>query len=184
MGCRIRVEPQFLIFFAASFLLLSLKWVFAWMVAMFFHELCHIVALRVFNYRIYDITLGVFGAKICGEPMHKIHAVICAAAGPAGSLMLVSISRFFPILALCGVVQGVYNLIPVYPLDGGRILRSLLQGIPKSLATVVEAGINFLFFAALMIACIILLKYTYRIIPAFILFSIFLVVRKMSLQKS
>lgn len=51
---------------------------------------------------------------------------LCALAGPVGSFSVVLLAEYFPEAALFGLVQGLYNLLPVYPLDGGRILRCLL----------------------------------------------------------
>ena len=53
--------------------------------------------------------------------------LLCALAGPFGSLLLALLLRHVPELAICGLIQGVYNLLPLYPLDGGRALRCLFS---------------------------------------------------------
>ena len=51
--------------------------------------------------------------------------LVCVLAGPAASLLLLLLVRPFPRLALCGFVQGVYNLLPLGRLDGARAVACL-----------------------------------------------------------
>ena len=53
--------------------------------------------------------------------------LLSALAGPAGGFMLFALHPVLPRLATAGLVQSVYNLLPVYPLDGGRIFRCILE---------------------------------------------------------
>ena len=55
--------------------------------------------------------------------------MICILAGPAGSLLLLLTAEYLPRLALCGLVQGLFNLMPLHPLDGGRALRCIMEGL-------------------------------------------------------
>lgn len=58
--------------------------------------------------------------------MSPAEAVICALSGPLGGLLLTLTIGYLPRLALCALVQSIFNLLPFYPLDGGRALRAML----------------------------------------------------------
>ena len=123
----IRVQPSALILMAALLLLLPLDWLIAALLAAAVHELGHLAVIYAFGSRPEFLSVGGFGAQIHTGPLDNRAEFFCAAAGPAASLCLLSLCRFFPKLALCGAVQGMFNLIPVHPMDGGRILCCFLR---------------------------------------------------------
>lgn len=110
---------------ALMLLVLPLQWLAAILLAAVIHESCHLLCLRLCNVPVFQIHIGLQGAAIETAPLPPASEILCAAAGPAGSLLCLIFMRSFPMLALCGFLQGIYNLLPVYPLDGGRILHSL-----------------------------------------------------------
>ena len=118
----------------SAFLLLALllltaplPWVGAALAAAAFHEACHWAALRLTGVRLRGMTVSAAGAVLKTGPMEPRQELWSALAGPAGSLLLLTLLRRFPRIALCGGIQGIFNLLPVYPLDGGRALRCLLK---------------------------------------------------------
>lgn len=111
---------------ALLFLLVPLDWLFAAVTAACFHEICHILSVISLKGRIYKIRIGRCGAVLEAVPLDPVPELVCILSGPAGSLMLLTLSEWFPRLALCGMIQGAYNLLPVYPLDGGRALYCLV----------------------------------------------------------
>jgi Zn-dependent protease/CBS domain-containing protein len=112
------------------------------------HELGHAVVARARGMPIRGITLFLFGgvAEMEGEPPSAGSEFLMAVAGPAVSALLIGL---FWGLSWVGAVSGwpvqvvvvllylawintavlIFNLIPAFPLDGGRVLRSILWGV-------------------------------------------------------
>lgn len=110
-----------------------------------FHELSHSLVARTGGLKIERVTLFIFGgvAQMAEEPRTPGREFVMAIAGPAASIVLAVV--FFvsqvvtraagaptwiwgPLayLAQINLFVGVFNLLPGFPLDGGRVLRSIL----------------------------------------------------------
>jgi Zn-dependent protease/CBS domain-containing protein len=109
------------------------------------HELCHSLVVKLFGGRVDSITLFIFGgvARMDEEPPTPGREFLMAAAGPAMSLLIavtcyaaymVALAAgaawwiWAPLqyLAAINLGVGLFNLLPGFPLDGGRVLRSIL----------------------------------------------------------
>lgn len=123
----IRFQPSAFVLMAALILLLPLDWLLAAVFAAAVHEVGHMVAIKAFGRRPVSISVGMLGATIHTGPLNNMTEFFCASAGPVASLMLLFLCRVFPKLALCGLMQGLFNLIPLHPLDGGRMLYCLVR---------------------------------------------------------
>ena len=120
---RWSVDPWILLWAAFLLLTLPLDWLAAFLFAAAVHEMCHITAIRLSGGDIMGLQLSVCGAVIQAEGLSRGKELFCTLAGPAGGLCLVLLHRWMPRTAMCALVHTAYNLLPVYPLDGGRALR-------------------------------------------------------------
>lgn len=123
MGRRVTLEAGAYLLLALMIFLLPLRWIAAALFAGIVHELCHVLAIRLCGGRILAVQIGAGGTVIQTEPMDCLQEMLCALAGPLGGLLLLSLARWLPRVAICAGLQSVYNLLPLYPLDGGRALR-------------------------------------------------------------
>jgi Zn-dependent protease/predicted transcriptional regulator len=109
-----------------------------------FHEFCHSLVARKYGLPIKGITLFIFGgvAEMEEEPQNPKSEFLMAVAGPASSVLLSltfhAMSRaledrwpteIVAVISYLGWINGtlaIFNLLPAFPLDGGRVLRSAL----------------------------------------------------------
>lgn len=149
--------------------------------SVFIHELSHSIVAKSYGIRVKQIMLFIFGgvSDIEEEPKDFKKEFKMAMAGPAISLalsaffaiiwwlttlMLTSLSNdffarglimingIFYYTSILNLILGIFNLIPAFPMDGGRILRSILysrnKNYDKSTRIAVRIGIiiSYVFF--------------------------------------
>lgn len=128
---RIRIDYGFYIFAAALLLIIPIRWILAAFLAALVHELGHYLAVRLLGGEVAGGEMTWRGARMEVFPMSPGRELVCILAGPAASLLLLCLARIFPRVAICGLIQGCYNLLPIAPLDGGRALHCLLSLLEK-----------------------------------------------------
>lgn len=126
MRPQIRISGATILWLALLLLVLPFPWIVAAIVAAAFHEGCHILAIRLCGGSIHDLKIGQRGASIGVAALSPWQELVCALAGPLGSFLLILTADMFPRLAVCALFHGVYNLLPIYPMDGGRALHCIL----------------------------------------------------------
>jgi Zn-dependent protease/predicted transcriptional regulator len=126
--------------------------------SLLFHELAHSVVAQHYRIRVLSITLFIFGgvASIERDPSKAIQEFNIAIAGPLASGFLAGfffgMFLIFPsnqtVVALAdwlwktNAMLAIFNLLPGFPLDGGRIFRAVIWGATKnfSKATRIAGG--------------------------------------------
>lgn len=106
-------------------LLVPVRWILGAALAAAVHELGHMAAIWASGGRVWAVEIGALGARIETEPMEPKTELCCALAGPAAGTLVCLFWRWAPEAAVMALVQTVYNLLPVYPMDGGRALRAV-----------------------------------------------------------
>lgn len=164
-------------------------WIIAGIAALLFfvsvvlHEFAHSIVARAFKMSVSSITLFLLGgvASLTKEPPSAKAEFFMAIAGPATSLAIGGLSlgvnalvsqnidrlpSLQPVEAISGylgwvnILVAIFNLIPGFPLDGGRVLRSLIWGIrrDRSFATRIAAR------GGQLVAALFALVTAYRVI--------------------
>src|ERR1700680_2603069 len=112
-----------------------------------FHEMAHSVIAKHYKIPVVSITLFIFGgvARISRDPSRAIEEFYIAVAGPLSSFLLAGgfgivylaagtnaiLHALAGSLAWINLSLALFNLLPGFPLDGGRIFRAIVWGFTK-----------------------------------------------------
>ena len=129
--------------------LLALFWLLGFIVSVVLHELAHALAAKRVSVHVKNIVIWLLGGltNLDREPEKPFHRLLVSAAGPIVTLLLSVLffilyffaplnlsffwysiySRLFISLAAINAVLFIFNILPVYPLDGGNIFHALAE---------------------------------------------------------
>ena len=163
----------------------DLLFVFAVFGCVALHEVGHAVAAAMYGIRTRDITLYPVGgvAALEGMPEKPRHEVVVALAGPAVNVVIAVglflglvasdtafappgestadvVGAFVGQLLVANVALCLFNLLPAFPMDGGRVLRALLSTrLPRLRATEVAVKVGSVMALLFLIAGVVWVKF-------------------------
>lgn len=148
---------------ASTHLMLGIITALCLFICLLLHELSHALVAQNHKLPIHSITLFIFGgvAHMEKEPSHPKVEFEMAIAGPLASFFLAAVFKYFEVLGklwnwpetillvlgylfFINLAIAIFNLLPGFPLDGGRVLRSILWHFTRnfSLATQIASSLG------------------------------------------
>lgn len=182
---KFKVNP---LFFALALALVAFGHAldFVWtLVALLFHEGAHALMARARGYVVKKVVLLPYGAMMsAGENFDKTSSVLIGLAGPLCNLLLVLVTLGLWWLApaaypytisflYANLSLGVFNLLPVYPLDGSRVALGFCKNKLKAIKGLQIAGIvcSFLFLGLFVASLFFGVNFTSGIIAVFLFYG-------------
>ena len=143
---KIKFHPLFAIY---VFLCIYFGWfnqIFYYVITVTLHEYGHYLMIRHYGYEMDSMIFSLNGAGLKGNNVFKErHEIIISLAGPIVNLILIILTICFWWMLptsylytydffIANISVMIFNLLPIYPLDGGRILSAWLvsKGIKKN----------------------------------------------------
>ncbi|QXM05766.1 M50 family metallopeptidase [Crassaminicella indica] len=164
-GVDIKVNVLLCIIFFIFFIFGYIENLIISFLVVLLHEGAHVFVAKLFGYRIDKVEIFPFGGVAAIEEnlvMYPKHEIIIAASGPIFNFIIVFISYNmlgslyasfdgFVFFVYANLMIGLFNLLPVIPLDGGRMIRAYLAyliGFKKAtnIVVILSKGISCLLF--------------------------------------
>lgn len=140
MKIKIFVHPLFIVFAGLLIYLNYFVLLISYLITVILHEFAHSIVASKLGYRLNQITLMPHGASLGGESRFfcSRDEILVAIAGPLCNIILAvlgcAIWWIFPttyaytqVFVYANLCTAVINCLPVFPLDGGRVLLALLN---------------------------------------------------------
>ena len=128
MKRRLDLTPGFPAFLVAVWYFDSCGIFWPFLAAMTVHELAHAAVLLLLGGRIESVRLSFAQVELRTGLLSDRTELWSTAAGPGINLLCGWLfRRWMPAFAAVSLLLALFNLLPVWPLDGGRLLRTLLR---------------------------------------------------------
>ncbi|HEY0829172.1 MAG TPA: M50 family metallopeptidase [Bacilli bacterium] len=141
MGTTYRLHPLFIMVMMVSVATGFFSELMTLFGIVVIHEIGHVAAAKSFGWRVKEVQLLPFGGVVVVDDQGSVNAwqeMVVALAGPLQNALMVGLAY---LLVWCGIweqdwavyfikanlIIGLFNLFPLLPLDGGKIMQSLLS---------------------------------------------------------
>lgn len=185
---NIKIHYYILIFIVILYLLGSVKTFLNFYFFAIIHEVAHMIIAKMLKVRITEIAFLPMGVNArFDENINYIKELVIAMAGPIASLLLAIFLR--PPYNIMNLFIFATNMMPIYPLDGGRIARIIFIKIFKYKKGIKIYGIftktlmSFLIIASVTIA-VYLKKYYFLIFNVYIYFLMNKEIKKQKIKST
>ena len=139
MGTPVYLKYWFFILFALLFMQYdfntSLNYFVSIFVAVLVHELAHTVVAKKFNHYVEHVYLDLLNGAAAIDTTYSPYnqTILIVAAGPISNLILYFIGSYLglDVFAQINMFLFIFNILPIYPMDGGRICKAICQWLTK-----------------------------------------------------
>ncbi len=172
----VKIHIYLLLMLAYVYAIGSFRYFVYYYLFVIMHELAHIVVALVLKIDIQEIILLPIGVNAkYSDNIPYIKELIISLAGPLASFLFASIFKN-EIYSYMNICIGIFNLIPVYPFDGGKIIRNFLRILLKeNIAKKISNNIAKMFVSILTIIALTLVAFFrnyYAIIITLYIFTV------------
>jgi len=193
---KIKFHPLFAIY---VFLCIYFGWfnsVFYYVVVVTLHEFGHYIMIKYYGYHMDSIVFSLNGAGLKGNNNFKLkHEVIISIAGPIVNLVLIvftiALWWIFPLsylftreFLMCNFAVMFFNLLPIYPLDGGRILTAILVSKKINKAKVLKFNRFLSLIIGLVLLILFIVSLFYSINFNLLIISCFMFINSISYERN
>lgn len=131
---RIKINLQIFIFIIIFIFTKQIKIYAYLMIFAFIHELGHLFTGILLGLKPETLKIMPFGISIIFKTYKKrrnkhIKKILIAFAGPFTNIVIAAVGhilKWTPDIIYANLLICIFNLLPIYPLDGGRIIKSML----------------------------------------------------------
>ena len=188
---KFRIHPLFLVIGILTFFVGVGEIFLCYLVTVLLHEIGHAIVARHLGYQLEQISLLPFGAELSlqDDNFTSSDEIKIAVAGPLVNLILiiicVSLWWIFPItyyytdlFVFSNFITFVFNLLPVFPLDGGRVFRAIISKYKdtkttEKIVSVTAITLSLLFFGVFIVSIFIEPLYYMALVSIFLLTGAF-----------
>lgn len=189
---KIKFHPLFALYI---FVCIYFNWfnkIFFYVITVTLHEYGHYMLSKHYGYKIDGLIYSLSGAGIStNEKFKEKDEIIIAIAGPLVNVFIILICVcfwwIFPLsylytydFLICNIMVLIFNILPIYPLDGGRILISILTIFGKDKKKLLKRNKQFCFCVAILFFILFFVSLFFDINYNLLITGIFLIVNSFS----